>query len=238
MKQMKYLAIGLVSIAFASCTSSKQASSKTTSVVESKIDTISYGFGFVFAKNVNLQLEQAGVELDSMNKKLLVQAFEDVLEGNDSLVDGDRLNTLVQTYVQDVQAAKLAALTKAETDFLLANKERAGVVELASGLQYEVLKEGVGPKPSSPSSVVKVHYHGTLKDGTIFDSSVDRGQPSTFPLNRVIRGWTEGVQLMSVGSKYRFYIPYTLGYGEKGSPPRIPAYATLVFDVELLEIVQ
>ncbi|MFN2375836.1 MAG: FKBP-type peptidyl-prolyl cis-trans isomerase [Candidatus Binatia bacterium] len=114
-------------------------------------------------------------------------------------------------------------------------KETGKVTTTASGLQYEVLTEGSGPKPSATDNVT-VHYKGTLTDGTVFDSSYDRGQPATFPLNRVIKGWTEGLQLMSVGSKYRLTIPSDLGYGAAGAGGKIPPNATLVFDVELLKI--
>ena len=119
--------------------------------------------------------------------------------------------------------------------FLEENKLKEGVVVTESGLQYEVLTMGNGKKPSETDRV-KVHYHGTLIDGTVFDSSVERGEPIVFGLNQVIKGWTEGVQLMPVGSKFRFYIPYELGYGERGAGQQIPPYATLIFEVELLGI--
>ncbi|MGE0706580.1 MAG: FKBP-type peptidyl-prolyl cis-trans isomerase [Planctomycetota bacterium] len=120
-------------------------------------------------------------------------------------------------------------------DFLTANEKKEGVKKTASGLQYKVLKEGEGPQPK-PTDTVTVHYTGKLIDGKVFDSSVQRGQPTSFPLNRVIPGWTEGLQLMKVGAKYELYVPYQLAYGPEGRPPTIPAYATLVFEVELLKI--
>ncbi|GAC1420525.1 MAG: hypothetical protein NVS1B13_20170 [Flavisolibacter sp.] len=124
---------------------------------------------------------------------------------------------------------------KAGIDFLTANKKKPGIISLPSGLQYEVLTEGKGIKPKS-SSKVTCHYHGTLIDGTVFDSSVKRGQPATFPLNMVIKGWTEGLQLMSVGSKWRFFIPSDLGYGDRQVSAQIGPNSTLIFEVELLEI--
>ena len=124
---------------------------------------------------------------------------------------------------------------KAGQDFLAANKEKPGVTELPSGLQYEILVEGTGPKPNEFNKV-NCHYHGTLINGTIFDSSVQRGQPAAFPLNAVIKGWTEGVQLMGVGSKWRFFIPPHLGYGDRQVGPTIGPNSTLIFDVELLGI--
>jgi FKBP-type peptidyl-prolyl cis-trans isomerase FklB len=130
---------------------------------------------------------------------------------------------------------KFAANLKAGEDFLTQNKEKAGVVTTASGLQYEVLAEGNGPKPKATDQV-KCHYHGTLIDGTIFDSSVQRGQPATFPLNMVIKGWTEALQLMSVGSKYRLFLHPSLAYGERQTGAVIGPNSTLIFDVELLGI--
>ena len=130
---------------------------------------------------------------------------------------------------------KAAANLKAGQDFLEANKQKPGIVTLPSGLQYEIITEGTGPKPLATNNVT-CHYHGTLIDGTVFDSSVQRGQPATFPLNRVIKGWTEGLQLMPVGSKWRFFIPPTLGYGDRQMSAQIGPNSTLVFEVELLGI--
>ena len=130
---------------------------------------------------------------------------------------------------------KAAANLKEGQDFLATNKQKEGVVELPSGLQYEILKEGDGPKPKETDKVL-CHYHGTLINGTNFDSSVQRGQPIAFPLNQVIKGWTEGVQLMGVGSKWRFFIPPHLGYGDRQVGPTIGPNSTLIFDVELLGI--
>lgn len=141
--------------------------------------------------------------------------------------------------ISDILASKnkekAEANQKAGEDFLEQNKSKEGVITLASGLQYQVLQEGQGAKPTA-SSRVTCHYHGTLIDGKIFDSSVQRGQPATFPLNQVIAGWTEGVQLMSTGSKYRFFIPAHLGYGNRQVGSDIGPNSALIFDVELLSI--
>ncbi len=134
-----------------------------------------------------------------------------------------------------MKADKATENLKAGQEFLEANKTKKGVVALPSGLQYQVLTEGKGNKPSA-TDTVKCHYHGTLIDGTIFDSSVQRGQPAKFPLNMVIKGWTEGVQLMPEGSKWRFFIPADLGYGDRQVSAQIGPNSALVFDVELLEI--
>ena len=142
-------------------------------------------------------------------------------------------NGYIQTAIDNIKYGE----TKAQgEEFLAANKLREGVITTESGLQYEVIKQGKGPKPTADSKV-KVHYHGTLIDGTVFDSSVDRGEPIEFSLNQVIKGWTEGVQLMPVGSKYKFYIPQDLGYGSRAAG-QIPPYSTLIFEVELLGIVK
>ena len=130
---------------------------------------------------------------------------------------------------------KAAANLKAGEEFLESNKQKPGIVALPSGLQYEIIMEGTGPKPTATSKVT-CHYHGTLIDGTVFDSSVRRGQPATFPLNQVIKGWTEGLQLMSTGSKWRFFIPPNLGYGDRQVSAQIGPNSTLIFEVELLGI--
>jgi FKBP-type peptidyl-prolyl cis-trans isomerase FklB len=130
---------------------------------------------------------------------------------------------------------KASANLKAGMDFLEANKQKPGVVSLPSGLQYEVITEGEGIKPLATQNVT-CHYHGTLIDGTVFDSSVKRGQPATFPLNAVIKGWTEGLQLMNTGSKWRFYIPPQLAYGERQVSATIGPNSTLIFEVELISV--
>lgn len=135
----------------------------------------------------------------------------------------------------NMKADKAASNLKAGEDFLAANKDKPGVVTLPSGLQYEVMTEGAGAKPTA-NNTVTCHYHGTLIDGTMFDSSVKRGTPASFPLNAVIKGWTEGLQLMNVGSKWRFFIPPHLGYGDRQVGPTIGPNSTLIFEVELLGI--
>jgi FKBP-type peptidyl-prolyl cis-trans isomerase FklB len=142
----------------------------------------------------------------------------------------------VADQLAQLKAEKAAANLKAGQDFLAANKTRPGVTELPSGLQYEILTAGVGEKPSAHNEVT-CHYHGTLIDGTIFDSSVQRGRPASFPLNMVIKGWTEGLQLMPTGSKWRFFIPPHLGYGERQVSAQIGPNSTLIFDVELISFI-
>ncbi len=179
---------------------------------------------------------------DEIDIAVGVQAFKTALEGGQSLMTPEEALAVRQTFMQQLQSKqaetqKVAAeKNKVEGEkFLAANKSKAGIKSTASGLQYEVIKEGTGPKPG-PNSQVKVHYLGTLIDGTKFDSSYDRQKPAEFALNGVIPGWTEALQLMTAGSKYKLFIPSNLAYGDRGTPGPIGPNATLVFEVELLEI--
>ena len=181
---------------------------------------------------------------DEIDIAIVVQALETSLKGGATLMTDAEQQTVRQAFIQKMTAAQQAqqkvAADKNKKDgeaFLAANKAKPGVKTTASGLQYEVMKEGTGKKPAATDQV-KVHYVGTLIDGTKFDSSVDRGEPATFALNGVIPGWTEALQLMPVGSKYKIVVPSSLGYGEKGTPGPIGPNATLVFEVELLEILK
>lgn len=193
-----------------------------------QMDSISYSLGVLFAQNLK---QQGFTEVDASS---LTQGFADALKGQET-IDAQRANAMVQQHFQSMAAKKGAAAREAGEAFLAENAKRDEVKVTDSGLQYEVLKPGNGKKPSA-TQTVKVHYHGTLIDGTVFDSSVERGETIEFPLNRVISGWTEGLQLMQEGAKYRFFIPYNLAYGERGSGPKIPPYAALIFDVELFEV--
>lgn len=163
----------------------------------------------------------------------------DALEGKESTVSRADLEAafgVISQRMQEVQAAKAKELAGAGEAFLTENAKKAGITTTASGLQYEVITQGEGAKPTATSRV-KTHYHGTLIDGTVFDSSYDRGQPIDFAVNGVIAGWTEALQLMPVGSKWRLYVPYNLAYGERGAGAAIGPFSTLIFDVELLDIV-
>ena len=185
-------------------------------------------------KTIKAQSEEGliGVAELSTNFELIKQGFINGMK-NYGEWPMEAANGYIQTAIDNIKYGE----TKAQgEEFLAANKLREGVITTESGLQYEVIKEGKGPKPTADSKV-KVHYHGTLIDGTVFDSSVDRGEPIEFNLNQVIKGWTEGVQLMPVGSKYKFYIPQDLGYGSRAAG-QIPPYSTLIFEVELLGIVK
>lgn len=200
------------------------------------MDKLSYALG------IGIGTQLRGMGATNLNIDDFAQAIKDAIAGKKLEVDNKEAQTLVNNFFAEQQARKEAAAAEAGRaakavgeDFLAENAKKDNIVVLPSGLQYEVIREGNGKKPSATSKV-KCHYEGTLIDGTKFDSSYDRGEPATFGLNQVIAGWTEGLQLMSEGAKYRFFIPYNLGYGERGAGASIPPYAALVFDVELIEV--
>lgn len=200
-------------------------------VLNTALDSLSYALGMIDATFFKSQ----GVE--KINYAMMNKGFEDVLKGNNCLLTTQQADMTVREQLQAFMRKKSQATIDEGTKFLSENKKREGVKETASGLQYEILTMGTGPKPSD-TSTVKVHYDGFLINGKKFDSSRDRGEPVSFGLGQVIKGWTEGVQLMPVGSRFKFYIPYTLGYGEQGAGGSIPGGAALIFDVELIDIVQ
>ena len=200
------------------------------------MDKVSYALGL----GIGRQLQDLCGE--DLNINDFTQAVRDLLTGNHLAIDEIEGQQLVIEFLQRRDAerkseqAKLGEAAKREgEEYLEKNAARSGVTVLPSGLQYEVLREGTGRKPKATDSV-KCHYEGTLVDGTVFDSSRRRGEPAVFPLNGVIRGWTEGLQLMQEGAVYRFFIPYNLAYGEHGAGAMIPPFAALIFDVELIEV--
>ena len=200
------------------------------------MDKLSYALG------IGIGSQLAGMGAKELNIDDFAQAIKDVISGAGLKVDNAEAQTLVQNFFQEQEAKQQAAAAEAGKaakaageEFLAENAKKDGVVTLPSGLQYQVLKEGNGKKPSATDQIV-CHYEGTLIDGTVFDSSYKRNEPATFGLNQVIAGWTEGVQLMSEGAKYRFFIPYNLAYGERGAGAQIPPFAALVFDVELIQV--
>ncbi|MBX9853590.1 MAG: FKBP-type peptidyl-prolyl cis-trans isomerase [Cytophagaceae bacterium] len=214
----------------------KKTSSKATKApqdyqLKSKLDTVSYAIGMAVASN----LRQQG--FDTMSIQALTKALEDVYKKQPTKLEQSQIQALLTQYHQDLQKEKLEKNLKEGEKFLESNKTKPGVVTLPSGLQYIVMKEGTGAKPTI-NDVVTTHYKGTLLDGTVFDSSIESGQPVQFPLNGVIAGWTEALQLMGIGAKWQLFIPAKLAYGERGYPPAIPPNATLIFEVELLSIGQ
>ena len=200
------------------------------------MDKVSYALGI----GIGRQLSQMGAA--NLNIDDFAQAIKDVMAGTGLQVDENEAHAIVQDFFRkqeekqrSVAAEKGKAAKEEGENYLAENSKKEGVITLPSGLQYLVLKEGNGKSPKSTDQV-KCHYEGMLVDGTLFDSSIQRGEPATFPLNQVIAGWTEGLQLMKEGAKYRFFIPYTLGYGERGAGSSIPPFAALIFDVELIEV--
>lgn len=209
-------------------------------VLKTDDEKAAYAIGVSFANYLNASIEkpsQLGIHLD---KKVVLDGIEDVFDGKAALTEAEtkaaleNLDQRVATQLRKQVEEKAAAAKKSGEEFSTKFAKEAGVVTTPSGLMYQVITEGKGPKPTATDTVV-VNYKGTLTDGTVFDSSYDRGEPATFPLNRVISGWTEGVQLMPVGSKFKFVIPPKLAYGDQPTAS-IPANSTLVFEVELLKI--
>ena len=201
------------------------------------MEKLSYALGL----GIGQQLSQMGAT--DISAEDFAQAIKDVLEGNELKVSHREAQSIAQDYFQKQEQklqAQRAEAGKAHKEagekYLAENAKKDGVITLPSGLQYQVLKEGNGKKPTAKDTVM-CHYEGFLIDGTVFDSSVQRGEPATFPLQQVIAGWTEGLQLMQEGAKYRFFIPYRLAYGEGGAGNSIPPFAALIFDVELIQVV-
>ena len=200
----------------------------------SKVDSVSYLVGMNIGASIMKDFSEANVEL-------LMKGLQDAMTKQAPMCS-DPGNAMLNNFFQQKQQAMQAqeemnnmAYKSIGEEFLAKNAKNSGVKVTASGLQYEVLKEGKGPHPTATSKV-KVHYHGTTPEGVVFDSSVERGEPISFGLDQVIKGWTEGVQLMKAGAKYRFYIPQELAYGPSSPSPTIKAYMPLVFEVELIEI--
>ena len=199
------------------------------------MDKVSYALGI----GIGRQLSQMGAA--DLNIDDFAQAIKDVIAGDLKLGDAEAQQIVQEFFAKQEEKQKAEAAEKGKAakqdgeKFLAENGKKEGVITTASGLQYQVLREGNGQSPKA-TDTVECHYEGTLIDGTKFDSSYDRGQTATFPLNQVIAGWTEGLQLMKEGGKYRFFIPYELGHGERGAGASIPPFSTLVFDVELVSV--
>ena len=238
----KTIKLSLIAASVLALTACNQEAKKEQADV--KLDTVAqqqaYGIGASVGNFLNKDLadkKEIGIELD---QALLMRGFEDALAGN-AKIDEEKIREVLTALDESVRT-KQEEKAKVESEkskvegekYLTDNAKKEGVMVTESGLQYEVMSEGEGAKPVA-TDVVKVHYKGTLLDGTEFDSSYSRNEPTTFPLNRVIPGWTEGLQLMPVGSKYKFTIPSDLAYGDRDLG-KIPANSTLIFEVELLEI--
>jgi len=193
-------------------------------------DKVSYAVGLSIAESLKSQ-QLGGLDLD-----LLKDGIQDIFEQRELKINPQEANGLIQSYLEEANSAAFGENKEKGIAFLEENKNKEGVSITASGLQYEIIQEGSGNKPSATDNVT-VHYHGTLIDGTVFDSSIERGTPTSFGVNQVIPGWTEALQLMSVGAKFKLYIPQELAYGANPHPGGpIQPYSALIFDVELIEI--
>lgn len=237
---MKIKGFVVLTVAAALTFGSCGTGSVTGQKLKTNVDSLSYAFGIV---NYNA-LKSDSLDLNAM---VVAKAMLDGKEGKATMTD-EEARTYIMTFINAREKVKMAKLAEANKvnfkdyieqneKFLAENKGKSGVTTTESGLQYEVVKMGNGPKPTSESTV-KVHYTGTLIDGTEFDSSIKRNEPAQFPVSGVIAGWTEALQLMPVGSKFKLYIPQNLAYGENGAGDVIKPYSTLIFDVELLEIIK
>lgn len=197
--------------------------------LKSQADSVAYSIGVSIGQN----MKRDG--LDSLNVEILSKGLRTALQGDSTAISQVDGMAVIQTYMAERQKRKSDLQKAGGVKFLAENKSKPGVKTTPSGLQYIVIKEGTGPKPMATDTVT-THYHGTLIDGTVFDSSVDRGQPTEFPVNAVIPGWTEALQMMNVGSKWKLFIPSELAYGERQAGPNIGPNSTLIFEVELLGI--
>jgi FKBP-type peptidyl-prolyl cis-trans isomerase FkpA len=242
MKLVKKLAVVAITVSMFSCGNQVQ----DVKILETELDSVSYAVGLSMSGQLKSNFSE-------VNKSILAQGIRNGLDSTNLLIDAKDMQEVLSGYFKKKQQAQMeeqqAAASKAAEakfgenkkageDFLEANKSKKGVKTTESGIQYIVLNEGSGEKPAGPMTKVKVHYHGTNIEGNIFDSSVDRGTPATFGLNQVIKGWTEGVQLMNEGAKYKFFIPQELAYGAQQKGENIKPFSTLIFEIELLEVLK
>lgn len=230
MKKLLVMSSLAVAVSLAACNKPTSSSAK----LETDDAKAAYSIGYMTAKSMSAQVP-------SLETKSYMAGFKDAYAKKDPAIKEEDMKTVLMAFeakvrkeAEEKQKKDAAEAVTKGASYLAENAKKAGVTTTASGLQYQVIKEGSGAKPAA-TDTVKVHYEGKLVDGKVFDSSIKRGEPVEFPLNQVIAGWTEGLQLMTVGSKYKFVIPANLGYGEQGGGP-IPANSVLTFEVELLEI--
>ncbi|MCB9251988.1 MAG: FKBP-type peptidyl-prolyl cis-trans isomerase [Flavobacteriales bacterium] len=219
----------IVSIGMSSCKKSGKGSSPENPKMSNQTDSLSYALGVL----VGTDLKNGG--FSELNYEVLKASMQRAINGDSMVMDKMQATMLLQAYAMAEMKKKSSENEKGSNEFLEKNKKAEGVVTTKSGLQYKIVSEGKGPKPVD-GQTVKVHYTGKLVDGKVFDSSVQRGEPAEFNINQVIPGWTEALKLMPVGSKYKLFIPPSLGYGDQSSET-IPGGSVLIFDVELLEIV-
>ena len=222
---MKNIIILSSLILFIACETEK--SDQTVNLI-TELDSVSYSLGV----NIGGNLKKSSFE--DINLYNFEAGIKDVLEKEvEPKISDNQAQAIINSYFSKKQQKESESVIEEGVNYLRENAKRKGVTTLPSGLQYEVINYGTGPKPTIEDNVT-THYHGTLIDGTVFDSSVDRGEPASFPVGGVIKGWTEALHLMAVGSKWKLYVPYDLAYGERGAGPQIGPYSTLIFEVELI----
>ncbi|MBE9469026.1 MAG: FKBP-type peptidyl-prolyl cis-trans isomerase [Bacteroidetes bacterium] len=226
--KFKILILAISCLAAFACNSQNGTMKKNINL-ETEVDSVSYSLGITMAENI----KKGGVE--KINAEALAVAFNHIFDGEKTLIESKEAENILNNYFRKIQMKKAGENKEAGIKFLEENKSKDGVVTLASGLQYKIIKKGTGAIPKATDKVT-THYKGTLIDGTVFDSSYDRGEPANFPVNGVIPGWTEALQLMTVGSKWELYIPSELAYGQRGAGQIIGPDATLVFEIELISI--
>jgi FKBP-type peptidyl-prolyl cis-trans isomerase FklB len=209
-------------------TSCNAQDKKSNATVKTQADSVSYGLGVSIGENLKKS------NFDKLDFDLIAKGMSDFYGGKPNMTT-EQANTTIRGYMAELEKKKGEENIKKGEAFLAENKKKEGVKVTPSGLQYMIMKEGTGPKPTINDKVT-TNYHGTLIDGTVFDSSVDRGQPASFPVSGVIPGWTEALQMMPVGSKWKLFVPANLAYGERGAGPQIGPNSTLIFEVELLSI--
>lgn len=241
MKLFKPTLVAVALLAVAGCSEGAKKEEAKAPVLKTEIQKQAYGLGASIGSYMQRNLDEHDKLGLALDKEIIVRGFVDSMNDK-AVIEQEEIQTLLTNLEQTMKTKQQEMAVKEAKEsldfglkFLEENAKKEGIQVTESGIQYSVLTEGEGEKPVA-TDTVKVHYKGTFLNGDTFDSSYDRGEPAVFPLNRVIRGWTEGVQLMSVGSKFKFTIPSDLAYGPNGNPPRIPGNSVLQFEIELLEI--
>jgi FKBP-type peptidyl-prolyl cis-trans isomerase FklB len=226
--KLKQLMLPAFVVAMMAASCNAQDKSKSNANMKNEMDTVSYGLGVSIANNFKTS------NLDSVDVDLMAKGMKDVFAGKAGMTQ-EEADKAINAFMMKKEKVKADANVEKGKAFLEENKKKPGVITTASGLQYQIIKEGTGAKPTLNDKIT-AHYHGTLVDGTVFDSSVDRGQPASFPVSGVIPGWTEALQLMPVGSKWKLFLPSNLAYGERGAGGKIGPNSVLIFEVELISI--
>ena len=222
-----FAAFVLAAVVFASC--GGNAKPQIEGVSKAQVDSVSYAVGVSFGQMIK------GSGLEGLNYGKIMEAMKDIEKGNEPKISQEKAGMIINSYMTKVQIATQRAKEKAEQEFFAANAKNEGVQQTESGLQYKIDELGNDVR-ATEKDTVEVHYKGTRIDGTVFDSSYDRGETASFPLNRVIPGWTEGMQLVGEGGKLTLWVPYNLGYGPRQMSEELPPYTTLIFEVELIKV--